>query len=83
MTIYFVRHEERPMDDSTFLIELTEAGKNRAATSLKNTLLKLNINTVYCSPFVRCLQTINPLKKADLRLMLKLYTRSILGSKFR
>ena len=63
MTIYFVRHEERPMDDSTFLIELTEAGKNRAATSLKNTLLKLNINTVYCSPFIRCLQTINPFIK--------------------
>lgn len=63
MTIYFVRHEDRPMDDSTFLIELTDSGKHRAANSLKNTLCKLNINTVYCSPFIRCLQTINPFVK--------------------
>lgn len=63
MTIYFLRHEERPMEDSTFLTELTKNGKDRAASSLKEALIKLKINTVYCSPFIRCLQTINPFIK--------------------
>ena len=63
MTIYFLRHEDRPMNDSTFHTELTEKGKFRAETVLKNHLLKLNIHKVYCSPFIRCQQTIHPFIK--------------------
>jgi len=60
MTIYYLRHEDRPLEDSTFYIELSKLGKHRAKTSLKKLLLELNISEIYCSPFIRCLQTIKP-----------------------
>ena len=60
MTIYYLRHEDRPLEDSTFYIELSKLGKRRARTSLKSLLLQLDLNEIYCSPFIRCLQTINP-----------------------
>ena len=60
MTIYYLRHEHRPMDDSTFHTELTDKGKENARTSLKRLLLQLDIKKVYCSPFIRCQQTIHP-----------------------
>ena len=47
MTIYFLRHEERPMEDSTFLTELTKNGKDRAASSLKEALIKQQEKTEY------------------------------------
>ena len=60
MTIYYLRHEHRPMEDSTFNTELTDYGKDSAKTSLKILLLKLDIKNVFCSPFIRCQQTIHP-----------------------
>ena len=41
-------------------IELTEKGKEAARTSLKKLLLQLDIKIVFCSPFIRCQQTIHP-----------------------
>ena len=63
MTIYYLRHEHRPMNDSTFHTELTDKGKEAARTSLKTLLLQLDIKKVYCSPFIRCQQTIHPFIK--------------------
>ena len=60
MTIFYLRHEDRPLEDSTFHIELSKLGKHRSKTSLKKLLLELNISEIYCSPFIRCLQTIHP-----------------------
>jgi broad specificity phosphatase PhoE len=62
MKIYLIRHEERG-DIPTFHTELTKRGK------VKSTLLADNINElcienkikeIYCSPFLRVLQTILP-----------------------
>lgn len=58
MKIYFLRHELRPLGDPTFLIELTDKGKNNAQNKLIIELNKLNITRVFCSPFLRTLQTI-------------------------
>lgn len=59
MRLYILRHEERG-PDYTFKSSLTPSGKYRAASSLKDKLMELNINKIYCSPFIRTLQTIEP-----------------------
>ena len=59
MRLFFLRHEERPSNPS-FRTQLTEAGKLRAATSVKDKLSNLGITTIFSSPFVRVLQTIQP-----------------------
>lgn len=59
MKLFLLRHEERG-PDYTFKSELTEAGKYRAASSLKDKLTQYNIGKIYCSPFIRTLQTIEP-----------------------
>ena len=59
MRIYFIRHEERP-ENPSFNIHLTDAGKQRAASSIKEKLSKLGITKIFSSPFTRVLQTIQP-----------------------
>jgi broad specificity phosphatase PhoE len=58
MKIYILRHEERTKDAS-FFSPLTKQG-HKNAQNLVNTLKKLNINKIYCSPYIRTLQTIYP-----------------------
>ncbi len=58
MKIYILRHEERTKDAS-FFSPLTKQG-HKNANNLVNTLEKLNINKIYCSPYIRTLQTIHP-----------------------
>ena len=36
MKLYFLRHELRPLHDSTFLTELFDIGKKNSATKLKD-----------------------------------------------
>lgn len=60
MKLYILRHEERDLSDPSFHIELTENGKYKAKTVLKAELEDLNITQVYCSPFIRTLQTVQP-----------------------
>jgi len=56
------------MEDSTFNTELTPEGKESARTSLKRLLLTLDIKKVFCSPFIRCQQTIHPfIVRTDLK----------------
>ena len=61
MKIYILRHEERTKDAS-FFGPLTKQG-HKNANNLVNTLKKLNINKIYCSPYIRTLQTIHPYSK--------------------
>jgi broad specificity phosphatase PhoE len=60
MKIYLLRHEDRPINNPGFLTELTQLGKERSNNSLKNTLNNINFTHVYCSPFLRTIQTISP-----------------------
>lgn len=59
MKIYILRHEERNIDNPLFLSELTHNGKNNAI-KLCDTIKSLNIDYIYCSPFLRVIQTIYP-----------------------
>jgi len=61
MKIYILRHEDRTQDCS-FFSPLTETGLNNSI-KLINYLKKENINNIYCSPFIRTLQTIYPYSK--------------------
>jgi broad specificity phosphatase PhoE len=58
MTIYILRHEER-FDDPKFFTSLTHRGYENSFL-LINKINKLNIDIIYCSPFLRCIQTIKP-----------------------
>lgn len=58
MKLFLLRHEERP-EESDFYTELTEKGKENSLNKIEE-LNKLNINIIFCSPFIRCIQTIEP-----------------------
>ena len=57
--IYLMRHAERPVEDSGFYVSLTSNGMSMAVASVEH-LRKLNIDYVYTSPFLRCIQTVLP-----------------------
>ena len=58
MRLFLLRHEERPKEVG-FYTELTEEGKKNSINKIKQ-LEKLNIDKIFCSPFIRCVQTIEP-----------------------
>lgn len=58
MSIYILRHEKRYSKPS-FDTSLTSEGIENTF-NLSNLLEKLNINIIYCSPFKRIIQTIEP-----------------------
>ena len=60
MPLFILRHEERLRDDFLFNHELTSTGINNAKTTLFNDLSNYNFDYIYCSPFKRVLQTIEP-----------------------
>lgn len=60
MKIYILRHEERPSDCS-FFTPLTKQGLiNAKKLILDLETQNLNIDIIFCSPFIRTLQTICP-----------------------
>jgi hypothetical protein len=61
MKIYILRHEDRTQD-ATFFSPLTKNGLENA-NKLIDTLKKLNIKSIYSSPFIRTLHTIYPFAK--------------------
>jgi broad specificity phosphatase PhoE len=63
MKIYILRHEDRTQDCS-FFSPLTKLGLDNSI-KLINYLKKENINNIYCSPFIRTLQTIYPFVKVN------------------
>jgi broad specificity phosphatase PhoE len=58
MKLFILRHEERT-NDATFFSPLTEKGLINA-NNLVSKLEKLKITKIYCSPYIRTLQTIYP-----------------------
>ena len=63
MKIYILRHEDRT-EDATFFSPLTEKGLN-SANNLIVDLEKLGITKIYCSPYIRTMQTIYPFAKKN------------------
>lgn len=61
MKIYILRHEDRTMD-LTFFSPLTKGGLDKSL-KLSSELHKLNINSIYSSPYIRTLQTVYPYSK--------------------
>jgi len=61
MKIYILRHEDRTQDCS-FFSPLTKTGLNNSV-KLIDYLKKEKITKIYCSPFIRTLQTIYPYAK--------------------
>nr|QFG74277.1 MAG: histidine phosphatase superfamily PROTEIN [Megaviridae environmental sample] len=58
MKLYILRHEDRTLDAS-FFSPLTLSG-HKNSVKLAKYLKNEKINKIYCSPFIRTLQTINP-----------------------
>ena len=58
MRLYIIRHEER-FDTPKFFTSLTHNGRENSI-KLINKIQELNIDKIYCSPFLRCIQTIQP-----------------------
>lgn len=63
MKIYILRHEDRT-EDATFFSPLTEKGLNNANNLILH-LDKLGITKIYCSPYIRTMQTIYPFAKKN------------------
>jgi len=61
MKIYILRHEDRTQDCS-FFAPLTKKGLDNSI-KLVNLMSKCNIGLIYCSPFIRTLQTVYPYAK--------------------
>ena len=57
--IYILRHEQRPLDNATYFVSLTEQGLINSE-NLIDKIDTLKIDTIYCSPFLRTIQTILP-----------------------
>ena len=65
MPIYTVRHLARDERSSLFDEPLTHGAKMYAATHMVESLKGLKISAIYCSPFIRCVQTILPFSWAS------------------
>ena len=59
MPLYLIRHEIRDTNDPSLFSPLTVEGKQNA-TALIFKLDSLKIEHVFCSPFLRCIQTVLP-----------------------
>jgi len=58
MKLFLLRHEQRP-EENDFYTELTKKGKENSLKKIEE-LEKMNIDKIFCSPFIRCIQTIEP-----------------------
>lgn len=58
--MYVLRHEQRDLTNPLFDTPLTTHGTKNASGPLLELLTSKKINVIYCSPFVRCLETIAP-----------------------
>lgn len=59
MPIYLLRHEQRFLHNHTYQVTLTKTGLSNAI-SLADRISKLDITDIYCSPFMRAIQTVHP-----------------------
>jgi broad specificity phosphatase PhoE len=67
-TIYLLRHAERE-DNHAFNTNLTELGMYNSNHHIKQELMTLNLDNIYCSPFRRCLQTVLPYARETAKLI--------------
>tara|TARA_Y100000389_G_C17471238_1_gene531245 strand:+ start:913 stop:1449 length:537 start_codon:yes stop_codon:yes gene_type:complete len=58
MKLFLLRHEQIN-NETEFYTELTEKGKENSKNKVE-ILEKMNIDKIFCSPFIRCIQTIEP-----------------------
>lgn len=59
-SLYVLRHEERHSNDISFDSPLTDSGHVNARSEVCGKLASVPIDTIYCSPYLRTLQTIAP-----------------------
>lgn len=59
MPLYIIRHEIRDMNDPSFFSPLTIEGKQNS-TALVEKFDSLEIEHVFSSPFLHCIQTVLP-----------------------
>lgn len=59
-SLYLLRHEERNKSDISFDSPLTEVGLQNARTKVCGKLAPASLDIIYCSPYLRTLQTIQP-----------------------
>jgi len=60
MNIIVLRHEERADNDIGVFSKLTENGRKNADSIVLENLSKENIDIIFCSPFIRTIETIYP-----------------------
>ena len=58
--LFLLRHCERDLSSPYFDTSLLPEGFRNAENKVLNNLQNLKFDKVYCSPFIRCLQTIKP-----------------------
>jgi broad specificity phosphatase PhoE len=58
MSFIFLRHSQRSKKDLSMEKSLNRTGKYHSNACLIDKLKDLNITEIYCSPFMRCLQTV-------------------------
>ena len=63
MSLIFLRHSQRHKKDLAIEKSLNRTGKYHSNACLKDKLKGLNITEIYCSPFLRCLQTVEQISK--------------------
>ena len=58
MKLFLLRHEQTN-NEAEFYTELTEKGKENSKNKVE-IIEKMNIDKIFCSPFIRCIQTVEP-----------------------
>jgi len=68
MKLYVLRHEKRDKTPEYFT-KLTEEGLFNSLNTLPQDLKEYNIDIIYSSPYLRCLETIEPFSKQNNKLI--------------
>ena len=58
-SVYVLRHEQRT-SEASYNSGLTSQGLSNSILQLTDRLEKLNIKFIFCSPFIRAIQTVHP-----------------------
>ena len=64
MKLYILRHFERDLDNPSFETQLLKTGITNAITK-SEILKKIDINLIFSSPFVRCIQSVDFFSKTN------------------
>ena len=64
MKLYVLRHFERDLDNPSFETQLLKTGIDNAISKCE-TLKKIDINLIFSSPFLRCIQSVDFFSKTN------------------